>query len=165
MAQSKDMAGIESSYHGTGLNDADIQAKRKQYGYNEIPQKHVGPVLGTLKRMWGPIPWLLEAAMLFELFLGKGVQAVVVFLLLAFSAVTGEIQEKRAKKAIGYLHQQLKISVRTLRNGTWQMIPSRELIPGDIVHARVGDIVPADIEIITGTASVNESALTVNPSM
>jgi len=160
MAQTKDTAGIENSYQGTGINDADLQAKRKQYGYNEIPEKKVGPVKGTLKRMWGPIPWLLEAAMLFELFMGKGVQAAVVFLLLVFSAVIGEIQELRAKKAIGYLHQQLQISVRTLRNGTWQTIPSRELVPGDIVHARVGDIVPADIEIIHGNVSVNESALT-----
>jgi H+-transporting ATPase len=110
--------------------------------------------------MWGPIPWLLEAAMIFELVLGKGIQAAVVFLLLVFSAVTGEVQEKRAKKAIGYLHQQLQISVRTLRNGTWQTLPSRELVPGDIVHARVGDIVPADMEIIRGTVSVDESALT-----
>jgi len=160
MFQGKDIAGIENSYQGTGLNDAELQAKRKQYGYNEIPEKHVGPVMGTLKRMWGPIPWLLEAAMIFELILGKGAQAIVVFLLLVFSAVTGEVQEKRAKKAIGYLHQQLQINVRVLRNGTWQTLPSRELVPGDIVHARVGDIVPADVEIIDGTVSINESALT-----
>jgi H+-transporting ATPase len=160
MAQSKDTAGIENTYQGAGLNDADIQARRKQYGYNEIPEKHVGPVMGILKRMWGPIPWLLEAAMIFELVLGKGVQAAVIFLLLIFSAVIGEIQEKRAKSAIGYLHQKLQISVRALRNGTWQTIPSRTLVPGDIVHARVGDIVPADIEISNGTVSVNESAVT-----
>jgi len=160
MEESKNNAGIENSYQGTGLNDADAQTKRKQYGYNEIPEKHVSPVMGTLKRMWGPIPWLLEAAMLFELFLGKVPQAVVVFLLLVFSAVIGEIQEKRAKKAIGYLHQQLQISVRTLRNGIWQTMLSRELVPGDIVHVKVGDIVPADVEIINGNASANESALT-----
>jgi H+-transporting ATPase len=160
MVQTKDTAGIENLYQETGLHDADVQAKRIQYGYNEIPEKIVGPFRGILKRMWGPIPWLLEAAMLFELFLGKGVQAAVVFLLLVFSAVIGQIQESRAKKAIGYLHQQLQISVRTLRNGTWQTIPSRELVPDDIVHVRVGDIVPADIVIIHGNVSVNESALT-----
>jgi H+-transporting ATPase len=159
MAQTKD-TGIENIYKGNGLNDADLHAKRMQYGYNEIPEKKVSPVMGTLKRMWGPIPWLLEAAMIFELVLGKGIQATVVFLLLVFSAVIGQIQESRAKKAIGYLHQQLQISVRTLRNGTWQTIPSRELVPGDIVHARVGDIVPADMEIINGIVSVDESALT-----
>jgi H+-transporting ATPase len=98
--------------------------------------------------------------MIFELVLGKGFQAAVVFLLLVFSAVTGEIQEKRAKKAIGYLHKQLEISVRVLRNGTWQTLSSRELVPEDIVHVRVGDIVSADMKIIIGTVSVNESALT-----
>ena len=158
VVKSKDIAGIENAYQGAGLND--VQTKREQYGYNEIPEKQVGPVIGTLKRMWGPVPWLLEAAMMFELILGKGIQAAVVFLLLVFSAVTGEIQEQRAKKAISYLRRQLQISTRTLRNGTWQTIPSRELVPGDIVHVRVGDIVPADIKIINGNASVNESALT-----
>ena len=160
MVKSKDIAGIENAYQGAGLNDVDVQTKREQYGYNEIPEKQIGPVIGTLKRMWGPVPWLLEAAMIFELIMGKGIQAAVVFLLLVFSAVTGEIQEERAKKAISYLHRKLQISTRTLRNGTWQTIPSRELVPGDIVHLKVGDIVPADMEIIIGTVSVNESALT-----
>lgn len=162
MNQNKEsaLAGIENEYQGTGLRDDDIQAQRKLYGYNEIPEKQADPIMGILKRMWGPIPWLLEAAMLFELFLGKGLQAAVVFLLLVFSAVTGEIQEERAKRAVGYLHKQLQISIRTLRNGNWETMPSRELVPGDIVHAKVGDIVPADMEIIKGTVSVNESALT-----
>ncbi len=159
MLQSRDTAGIENAYQGSGLNDAEIQARRKQYGYNEIPEKHVGLVMGILQRLWGPIPWLLEAAMIFEVVLGKGVQAAVIFLLLIFSAVIGEIQEKRAKNALGYLHQKLQISVRALRNGTWQTIPSRILVPGDIVHARVGDIVPADMEITHGTVSVNEAAV------
>jgi len=152
--------GIESSYEGTGLHESDIQARRQQYGYNEIPEKHVGPFIGTLKRMWGPIPWLLEAAMVFELFLGKIPQAIVVFLLLVFSALIGEVQELRAKKALGFLHQKLQISIRTLRNGTWITLPSRELVPGDIVHVRVGDIVAADMEIVSGTVSVDESSLT-----
>ncbi|MHC6180102.1 HAD-IC family P-type ATPase [Clostridium sp. JNZ X4-2] len=160
MARSKDTAGIENSYKGSGLSNSDVQAKRKQYGYNEIPEKRVGPVMGTLRRMWGPIPWLLQAAMIFELVLGKGIQAAVVLLLLVFSAVTGEVQEKRAKNAVGYLHKQLQIGVRTLRNGTWQMLLSREIAPGDIVHVRIGDIVPADMEIISGTVSIDESALT-----
>jgi H+-transporting ATPase len=160
MVQTNDIAGIENLYQDIGLHDPDIQAKRIQFGYNEIPEKREGALTGILKRMWGPIPWLLEGAMLFELFLEKGVQAAVVFLLLVFSAVIGQIQESRAKKAIGYLHQQLQISVRTLRDGIWHTIPSRELVPDDIVHVKVGDVVPADVVIIHGNVSVNESALT-----
>jgi H+-transporting ATPase len=160
MVKSKDLGEIENAYQGTDLNDVAVQTEREQYGYNEILEKQIGPVMGALKRMWGPVPWLLEAAMIFELILGKCIQAVTVFLLLVFSAVTGEIQEERAKKAIRYLRRQLQISVRVLRNRTWQTIPSRELVPGDIVHLKIGDIVPADMEIILGTVSVNESAVT-----
>lgn len=160
MTNNKNNAGIENTYDGQGLTEMDIQVQRKKYGYNEIPEKHVGSFMGTLKRMWGPIPWLLEAAMLFELMMGKGAQAMVVLLLLVFSAVVGEIQEKRAKKAIGYLHRQLQISVRTLRDGIWKTLPSRELVPDDIVHLKVGDIAPADVIIINGNVSLNESALT-----
>ena len=154
------LSGIENEYQGAGLNEAEVQLRREQYGYNEIPEKKVGPVRGTLKRLWAPVPWMLEAAMLFELFLGKSTQAAVVFLMLLFSAITGEVQERRAKTAVGYLRQQLRIGVRTLRNGMWQTVLSRELVPGDIVHIRLGDVVPADMQIITGTVSVDESALT-----
>ena len=154
------LAGIENEYPGAGLNDAEVQVRREQYSYNEIPEKKVGPIRGTLKRLWAPVPWMLEVAMLFELFLGKGTQAAVVFLMLAFSAITGEVQERRAKTAVGYLRQQLRIGVRTLRNGRWQKVLSRELVPGDIVHIRLGDVVPADMQIITGTISVDESVLT-----
>ncbi len=160
MPHTNDTAGIENSYQGAGLSAAEVREKQAQFGYNEIPEKQVGPLEGIFKRMWGPIPWLLEAAMIFELILGKAVQAAVVFLLLVFSAVVGQIQESRAKKAIGYLHQQLQISTRTLRNGQWLTLPARELVPGDIVHINVGDIVPADLEILSGTVSVDESALT-----
>jgi H+-transporting ATPase len=160
MPWNKSTAGIESSYNGTGLGDTEIEAKRRQFGSNEIRQKQVSPAMGVLSRLWGPIPWLLEAAMIFELVLGKVTQAAVVFLLLVFSAVIGEIQERRAKRALGYLHRQLQISVRTLRNGVWQTVESRELVPGDIVHVRVGDLVAADMVMISGNLSVNESALT-----
>jgi H+-transporting ATPase len=91
-------AGIENAFDGSGLSDEEVLLRRKQYGYNEIKTREKGFVEGVLKRMWGPIPWILEAAMIFELILGNAVQAAIVFLLLAFSAVTGEIQEKEQKE-------------------------------------------------------------------
>lgn len=160
MLPSKLIDAVEVLCQEKGLNESEVQLKRSQYGYNEISVKQSGSFTGILKRMWGPIPWLLEAAMIFELLMGKSIQAMVVFLLLVFSAVIGEFQEKRAKKAIGYLRQQLQINVRTKRNGSWEMIPARELLPEDIVHVGVGDIVPADLKVINGVASVNEAALT-----
>jgi len=160
MQETKDLSSIENLYSGSGLSGTEIAARQKQYGFNEIPEKKETPVFGLLKRMWGPIPWLLEAAMIFELILGKGVQAGVIFLLLVFSAVVGQIQENRAKKAIGYLNQQLQIRVRCLREGEWLVIPSKELAIGDVVHLKVGDIVPADMVIKFGTVDVDESVLT-----
>jgi H+-transporting ATPase len=151
---------MEDTYRGRGLTNSDVRSKRAQYGYNEVPEPQVGLVRGTLKRLWGPVPWLLEAAMIFEVLLGKGSQAVFVFLLLLFSAVTGEVQETRAKTAIGYLRRQLQINIRTLRKSWWLTLPSRELVPGDVVHVRLGDLVPADIEIVEGNLNVDESALT-----
>lgn len=159
VASADDIAG-EIGYPGEGLSTPEVSERRARYGYNEVPEKHTGPVVATLKRMWDPVSWLLEAAMLFELVLGRAAQALFVFLLLVFSAVTGEVQASRAAKAIGYLHRQLQIRARTMRDGRWVVLPSRDLVPDDVVYVGVGDIVPADLRIEQGTVSVNESALT-----
>ncbi len=149
MPSERDLATLETTYSGTGLTTAEVEDQRTRHGYNEVPEKSTGPVMGTLARMWDPVSWLLEAAMVFELILGKGIQAAFVFLLLLFSAVTGQIQASRAGRAIGYLHQQLQISVRTFRDGRWVILPSREIVPGDVVHVGAGDIVPADVRAST----------------
>lgn len=152
-------ADVERTGRHSGLTDAEVRERRARFGVNEVPEQRTGPVRGTLRRLWGPVPWLLEAAMVFELVLGKGIQAAFVFLLLLFSAITGEIQESRAKTAIGYLHRQLQITTRTLRNGAWGRLPARDIVPDDVVHVRVGDIVPADVRIVDGNLSVDESAI------
>lgn len=103
---------------------------------------------------------MLEAAIIFEFILGKQFQAAVVILLLLFSAIDGEIQEQRAKKAIGFLHQKLQASTRILRDGIWQSVVAKELVPGDIVHLKAGDIVAADLKILRGVISVDQAALT-----
>lgn len=160
MPSEGDLSALETAYSGSGLTTAEATERRAQYGYNEVPEKRTGPVVGTLKRLWDPVSWLLEAAIVFELILDRGIQAVFVALLLVFSAVTGQIQASRAAKAIGYLHQKLQTSVRTFRDGKWVILPAREVVPGDVVHLGVGDILPADVHIAQGTVSVNESAVT-----
>ncbi len=159
MKQSKSNQS-EAAYTGSGLSDWAAQQYQIQHGYNEIPTTSEQPLVGVLKRMWGPTPWLLEAAMIFELLLGKGTQAFFVFALLLFSAVDGEIQEQRAKKAVGTLQRQLNVTARLLRNGQWQFQAARVLVPGDIVHVRAGDIVPADLAISSGAVEVDEAVLT-----
>lgn len=147
-----------------GLTGAQVQALRDRYGWNETPERRTGFVRGTLKRMWDPVSWLLEAAMVFEFVLGKGPQALFVLLLLLFSAITGQLQATRSSRAIGFLHRRLHISARTLRDGRWGVLASRELVPGDVVRVGAGDIVPADLRIDDGAVSVDESAVTGEPA-
>jgi len=151
---------LNSDEKSGGLSEAEAQKRLAQYGYNEIKEEKHSPIRGTLKRLWGPIPWTLEAAILLELILGKWVEASIITVLLAFSALVGETNELRAKAALGYLRSHLQVTARARRDAEWRFIPARELVPGDQVHVRVGDIVPADCTIIDGTVEVDQSVLT-----
>ena len=143
-----------------GLSEAEAQKRLAQYGYNEIKEEKHNPIRGTLKRLWGPIPWTLEAAILLEVLLGKIVEASIIAVLLAFSALIGETNELRAKTALGYLRKHLQVTAQVRRDADWRFIPARELVPGDQVRVRVGDIVPADCIINDGTVEVDQSVLT-----
>ena len=143
-----------------GLSEEEARTLLTQYGYNEISEEPSNPLQGTLKRLWGPIPWTLEAAIALEVFLGKFIEASIIAVLLAFSALVGETQELRAKKALGFLRSRLQVTARVSRDGNWRFLPARELVPGDQVHVRVGDIVPADCTILDGALEVDQSALT-----
>jgi len=150
-----------NSYEKTGgLSEVDAQKRLTQYGYNEIKEEKHNPIRGTLKRLWGPIPWTLEAAILLEVILGKWVEASIIAVLLAFSALVGETNELRAKTALGYLRSHLQVTARVRRDAEWRFIPARELVPGDQVRVRVGDIVPADCTISDGTVEVDQAVLT-----
>lgn len=164
MTAEQNVAASDDNPTGTGLTTAQARGLHTQYGWNETPDRQTGFVLGTLKRMWDPVSWLLEAAMVFEFALGKGPQALFVLLLLLFSAITGQLQATRSSRAIGFLHRRLQISARTLRDGAWSVLASRELVPGDVVRVGVGDVVPADLRIDRGAVSVNESTVTGEPA-
>ena len=143
-----------------GISEAEAQARLAQYGYNEVREERSHPIWGILKRLWGPIPWTLEAALMLEVVLGKIVEASIIAGLLAFSAVVGETQELRAQTALGYLRSHLQVTARACRDGNWRFLPARELVPGDQVHIRVGDVIPADCTIRDGTVEVDQSFLT-----
>jgi len=145
---------------GGGLSEAEAQKRLAQYGYNEIKEEKHNPIRGTLKRLWGPIPWTLEAAILLEVLLGKIVEASIIAVLLAFSALVGESNELRAKTALGYLRSHLQVTAQVRRDADWRVISARELVLGDQVHVRLGDIVPADCTINEGTVEIDQTVLT-----
>src|SRR5665213_2811774 len=144
----------------TGLTRGEVDARRKENGYNEVAEKKGHPVLKFLKKFWGISAWMLELIMVLSAVLGNYSDLVVVGALLVINAVLGFMQEHRAAGVVDILRRRLQVSARVRRDSNWQVIPARELVPGDIVRVRPGDIIPADVKVITGTMSVDQSALT-----
>src|SRR5208282_3903482 len=109
---------------------------------------------------WGLSAWMLELIMLLSLVLRNYADLAIVGALLVVNAVLGFAQERRAAGVMETLRRQLQVSARVLRDASWKVIPSRELVPGDIVRMRAGDIIPADVKVLAGALSVDQSALT-----
>jgi H+-transporting ATPase len=143
-----------------GLEAQEAQKRLAKYGYNEIPEKKVSFLRRLGKRFWGIVPWMLEATAVITLILGKYPQTLVIVFLLLFNAAMSLWREKRARSAMASLKQRLRIQSRVKRDGKWSIIPARELVPGDLVRVRAGDLLPADAKIIDGSFGVDQSALT-----
>jgi H+-transporting ATPase len=143
-----------------GLSEAEARVRLGQAGFNEIREEAPNALRGVLKRLWGPIAWMLEAALVLELMLGKVTEPVMIAAWLLFSAVIGAIQEQRAQKVLDLLRGRLRVSARVQRDGQWRVIPARELVPGDQIRVRPGDLVPADARISDGSVDVDQSSLT-----
>ena len=143
-----------------GLTSAEAQHRLEQYGANEIPERRPSPILALLKKFWAPIPWMLEATILIQILLDKRGEAAIVGALLAFNAAISFVEEGRANKALALLRGRLTTRARVLRDGRWQSVPAANLVPGDSVHLRMGDLSPADIRIVNGNILLDQSALT-----
>jgi plasma-membrane proton-efflux P-type ATPase len=144
----------------TGLTFAEVNAARQAHGYNEVAETHGHPLLDFLGKFWGISAWMLELIIVLSAVLGKYSDLVVVSALLVVNALLSFMQERRAAGVVRTLRRRLQVSARVLRYAIWQVIPARELVPGDIIRARPGDIIPADVKVLTGALSVDQSALT-----
>ncbi len=144
----------------TGLTHAEVDAARKENGYNEVARKKGHPVLKFLGKFWGISAWMLELIMVLSAVLGKYSDLFVVSALLIINAVLSFMQESRAAGVVEALRKRLQVNARVRRDSNWQVIPARELVPGDIVRIRPGDIIPADVKLLSGAMSVDQSALT-----
>ena len=145
---------------GTGLTRAEVEIRRKEHGYNEVAETKGHPVLKFLRKFWGISAWMLELIMILSAALGKYSDLVVVSALLVINAVLSFLQERRAAGVVEALRRRLQVSARVLRDSSWQVVPARELVPGDIVRVRPGDIIPADVKLLTEALTVDQSALT-----
>jgi H+-transporting ATPase len=144
-----------------GLTASEAETRLQQYGSNEIRENKINPLMKFLSYFWGTIPWMIESAAILSAMLNRWDDFAIIFLLLLMNGVVGFWQEHKADNAIELLKKRLAPTARVLRDGQWKSLPSRELVPGDLIRIRLGEIVPADIKLIEGDfLEVDESALT-----
>ncbi|MFZ3321186.1 MAG: plasma-membrane proton-efflux P-type ATPase [Usitatibacter sp.] len=144
-----------------GLTQAEAQKRLAQYGPNEIQEKKTNPILKFLGYFWGPIPWMIEIAVILSGVVGHWPDFFIILLLLLANGVIGFWEEREAGNAIAALKAKLAIRARVKRDGKWINPPARELVPGDAIRLRLGDIVPADARLLDGDpVELDESALT-----
>jgi len=157
------MAEVEKKLGSSleGLTQAEAQKRLAQYGPNEIEEKKTSPILKFLSYFWGPIPWMIEAAVILSGVVRHWPDFGIILLLLVANAVVGFWEEHQAGNAIAALKAKLAIKARVKRDGKWLTPAARELVPGDVIRLRLGDIVPADARLLDGDPmSVDQSALT-----
>ncbi|MCG6909446.1 MAG: HAD-IC family P-type ATPase, partial [Deltaproteobacteria bacterium] len=144
-----------------GLSKDEAHRRIEQFGANEIDEQSTSMLLKFLGFLWGPIPWMIEAAAILSLVVKHWVDFGIIVILLFFNAAIGFWQEHQAGNAIAALKNKLALKSRVRREGAWQEIDARQLVPGDIIRLRAGDVVPADAKLIEGEyLSVDQSALT-----
>ncbi|MGC8652216.1 MAG: plasma-membrane proton-efflux P-type ATPase [Candidatus Micrarchaeia archaeon] len=144
-----------------GLTDSEAKARLEKYGYNEIKEKKQNRMLKFLKKFYGSIPFMLEIVMIITFIINDMKDFYVILALLVFNAIVSFLEENKADNAIELLKKRLSVSARVLRSGSWKAIEARELVRGDIIRIRIGDIVPADMRIIDESSlEIDQSVLT-----
>jgi H+-transporting ATPase len=144
-----------------GLSQAEVQKRLTQYGPNELEEKKTNPLLKFLGYFWGPIPWMIEAAVILSAVDRHWPDFFIILVLLLANAVVGFWEEHQAGNAIAALKAKLALKAQVKRDRKWVNPAARELVPGDVIHLRLGDIVPADARLLDGDpVAVDQSALT-----
>jgi H+-transporting ATPase len=144
-----------------GLSQAEAEKRLTQYGPNEIEEKKTNPFLKFFTYFWGPIPWMIEVAVILSAVARHWPDFGIILVLLLANAIVGFWEEREAGNAIEALKAELAIKARVKRDGKWVTPAARELVPGDVIRLRLGDIVPADARLLEGdSVEVDQSALT-----
>ncbi|MGC8522426.1 MAG: plasma-membrane proton-efflux P-type ATPase [Steroidobacteraceae bacterium] len=143
-----------------GLSSAEATRRRAQFGPNAVTGQETPAWRRLLAKFWAPVPWMLEAAIILQLALGKFVEALVIAVLVLFNALLGFVQEARARATLEALKSRLALMASVRRDGVWSTVPAAELVPGDLVKLSLGGIVPADVRLIEGEVLLDQSTLT-----
>jgi H+-transporting ATPase len=144
----------------TGLTGAEARRRLEELGPNTIPDVAMRPWRRALAKFWAPVPWMLEAAIVLELALGRYVEASIIALLLVFNAALGWLQEGRAQATLAALKSRLALSASVRRDSAWATVPAANLVAGDTIKLSVGAVVAADVRITEGEILLDQSMLT-----
>ncbi len=145
----------------SGLSSEEAQSRLQQYGANTIREEHVSPFKKFIGYFWGPIPWMIEIAAVLSGLTHRWEDLAIIIVMLLINAGVGFFEEYKADTAIAALKQRLAPVARVLRDGQWQDLAAHLLVPGDVVLVKLGNVVPADLELRAGDyLSVDQSALT-----
>lgn len=151
----------QPDFSSNGLSQDEAERRLVQYGFNELKEVKKNPYLKFLSYFWGPIPWMIEIAATLSLLVKHWADFGIIIVLLLVNAVVAFWEEYQAGNTIAVLKAQLALQARVKRNGEWTAIPVRELVPGDLIRLRLGDIIPADARLLEGEpVQVDQSALT-----
>jgi H+-transporting ATPase len=153
-------AGVADVDPQNGLTSDEARRRLEKFGPNAMPDTSAHPLRTALEKFWAPVPWMLEAAILLELALGKYVEAAIIAALLVFNAALGLLQESRAQATLAALKSRLALHASVRRDGSWKTIPSVELVPGDVVKLSLGAVVAADVHLTGGEVLLDQSMLT-----
>jgi H+-transporting ATPase len=144
-----------------GITTGEAKDRLAKYGYNELPQEKTNPLLKFLSYFCGPIPWMIEVAAILSGFVRHWEDFGIILTLLLMNAGVGFWEEFQAGNAIAALKAKLALHARVKRDGNWTEIAARELVPGDLLRVRIGEIVPADARLLAADPiEVDQSALT-----
>ena len=143
-----------------GLTSEEARLRLEKFGPNAMPDTSVHPFGMALEKFWAPVPWMLEAAIVLEIALGKYVEAAIIALLLVFNAALGLFQESRAQATLAALKSRLALNASVRRDGAWKTLPAKELVPGDLVKLSLGAVVAADVHLTGGEVLLDQSMLT-----
>lgn len=146
---------------GVGLSDEEAANRLEQYGRNEI-RTHEEPLWHRIfRRFWGPIPWMIEVAALLSAIVRKWEDLAIILIMLLVNAGLDFFQERRALNALKVLKNKLPRDVVVRRDSLFKHVPVSHLVPGDILKLKIGDIIPADVQLVAGDyLLIDQSALT-----
>ena len=148
---------VEDTVH----ESAEVAKRISRFGYNEIREHAESLWHRIFRRFWGPIPWMIELAAILSAIVQKWDDFVIITIMLLVNAGLDFFQEHRALNALKALKQRMTAEIIVLRDGTFKVLQARELVPGDIIRLRIGNVVPADVQLLRGDyLLVDQSALT-----